>query len=95
MYVRIIRGQTQPGQADALAQQWQQFVLPRMQRASGLRQAYFAVNREANMSVGVSLWESRPDEATLNPLVEEFRAQAGELVAGQPTIEQYEVVVES
>jgi hypothetical protein len=66
-----------------------------MQQATGLRHAYFGINREANLSVGVSLWESRPDEATLNPLVEAFRTQAGELIAGQPTIEQYEVVVES
>ncbi len=95
MYIRIVRGPTQPGQADALAQQWQQLVLPRMQQAPGLRQAYFAVNRETNMSVGVSVWESRPDEATLTPLVEEFRTQVGELITGQPTIEQYEVVVEA
>ncbi len=94
MHIRVIRGQTQPGQAEALSQQWQEFVLPRMQGAPGLRHAYFGINREANMTIGISLWESRPDEATLNPLVEEFRTHVGDLIAGQPTIEQYEVVVE-
>ena len=94
MYIRVVRGHTQPGRADELAERWREFVLPRLQGAPGLRHAYFGVNREANATVGVSVWESPPDEATMNRTVEEFRARVGDLVAGAPTVETYEVLVD-
>ena len=94
MHIRVVRGQTQPGQAEELARRWQEFVLPRLQSAPGLIHAYFGVNREANATVGVSVWESPPDEATMNRTVEEFRARVGDIVAGAPTVEGYEVVAD-
>ena len=94
MHIRVIRGQTQPGRAEELAARWREIVLPRLQQARGLRHAYFGVDREANRTVGVSLWETPPDEAAMNRTVEEFRARAGDLIAGAPTVEMYEVAVE-
>ena len=95
MHIRVIRGQTQPGRADELAEQWREFVLPRLQGAPGLVHAYFGVNREANMTVGVSVWERPPDEAAMDRMVEEFRSRVGDLVPGPPTVEGYEVAVEA
>ena len=77
-----------------MAERWREFVLPRLQAAPGLRHAYFGVDREADRTTGVSVWESPPDEAAMNRTVEEFRAHVGDLVAGAPTVEQYEVVVD-
>ena len=94
MHIRVVRGQAQPGRAEEVAERWREFVLPRLQGAPGLRHAYFGVDREANITVGVSVWESPPDEAAMDRNVEEFRAHVGELVAGAPTVEQYEVVVD-
>ena len=60
MHIRVVRGQSQPGRAREVAEQWREFVLPRLQAAPGLRHAYFGVDPEANMTVGVSVWESPP-----------------------------------
>ena len=94
MHIRVVRGQAQPGRAREVAEQWREFVLPRLRAALGLRHAYFGVDPAADTTVGVSVWESSPDEAAMNRNVEEFRARVGELIAGPPTVEQYEVVVD-
>lgn len=95
MHIRVVRGQAQPGRAEELAERWREFVLPRLQGAPGFRHVYFGIDREADTTVGVTVWESPPDEATMNRNVEEFRARVGDLVAGPPTAEQYEVVVDA
>ena len=95
MYIRVVRGQTQPGRADELAERWREFVLPRLQGAPGLVHAYFGVNREADTTVGVSVWDRPPDEAAMDRVVEEFRSRIGDLVPNPPTVEGYEVAVEA
>ena len=94
MYIRVVRGKTRPGRADELAAQWREFVLPRLQQAPGLVHAYFGVDRGADTTVGVSVWERPPDEAAMNRVVEEFRSRVGELVPEPPTVEGYEVAVD-
>ena len=95
MYMRVVRGQTRPGQAEELSRRWREFVLPRLQGAPGFRHVHFGVDREADATIWVSVWESRPDEADMDRMLEEFRAQVGDLVAGAPTVEEYEVVVDA
>lgn len=92
MYMRVIRGQTQPGQAEELAKRWQEFVLPRLQGAPGLKHAYHGIDREANTTCGVTVWDSRPDEAMMNRNLEEFRARISDILAGPPQVEEYEVL---
>jgi heme-degrading monooxygenase HmoA len=92
MLIRIIRGQTQPGKLDEMAAIWREVIAPRITSVPGLRNAYFTGDRDTNTVVGVSIWESRPDDALLNQGMEELRARAGSIAAGPPTIEEFEVL---
>lgn len=92
MYIRVVRAQTQPGQVEELAQRWKAFLGPRFGSLPGFRHAYFGANREANTTVAVSVWDQRPDPATLEPVVEEFRAHVTDISAGTPVFEEYEML---
>jgi len=95
MYMRIVRAAPNEGQADELARRWEGFVLPQMRQQSGFRHAYFSIDRSANRTAVVSLWDTLPDEAGLAAMVEAFRAQVADIVSGPPEIVDYEVVIEA
>lgn len=92
MLIRIIRGQTQPGKVDEMATIWREVIAPRITGVPGFRNAYFTGDRNKNTVVGVSIWDSRPDDALLTQGMEELRARAGNVAAGPPTIEEFEVL---
>ncbi len=92
MYMRIIHGQTQPGQAEELARRWEEFVLPRLKDAPGLQHAYHGVDQAANTTCGVTVWDSRPDEEMMNRNLEDFRARVSDILAGPPQVEEYDVL---
>jgi len=91
MYIRIVRAQ-QPGQGEELARRWQAFWESRMPSLPGFRHAHFGVNREANTAVAISVWDQRPDPALMEPLGQEFRAQVTDISAGEPVLEEYEML---
>ena len=93
MYIRLVRGQPQPGQLDELARRWKEHVGARFGSLPGFRHAYFVGDREVNRVVGISVWERHPG-AALDEVMTQFRQQAQDLVAGPPTIEDYEVLAE-
>ena len=95
MYIRIVRAQTRPGQVEELARRWQGFIGPRIRATPGFRHAHFGADRAANTTVAVSVWDDRPEEAALEPMVREFRGQVADLAAGAPAIEEYEVLAEA
>src|ERR687897_2233266 len=90
MYVRIVRGQAPPGQVEELAQRWQAFWGVHMPQVPGFRHAHFAAGPETNATVAISVWEQRPDPATMEPLMEQFRALVADISAGPPTLAEYE-----
>jgi heme-degrading monooxygenase HmoA len=94
MYVRIVRGQPQPGQAEELARRWKEYVAPRLGSAPGFRHAYLAVERESNRIAGVSIWDAKPGEA-VDQAMREFRQQVQDITGGPPVIEDYEVLAEA
>ena len=94
MYVRIVRGQPQPGQAEEVARRWKEHLAPRLRGIPGFRAAYFVGDREANMGVGVSIWDDKPGEA-LDQAMREFRQRVQDIAAGPPDIEDYEVLAEA
>lgn len=94
MHLRIVTGQAQPGQADTLAARWRDYFGAQLQSMAGFRHAHFAVDRATNTVVGVSLWDTEPDQARLQEHLDAFRAQAQDLVAGPPQPAVYEVLVE-
>jgi len=94
MYVRIVTGQARPGQVDEAAKRWKEFFGPRAKTAPGLRHSYFGGDRATNRLVGISIWESRPDQAMMDQTTAEFRERLGDIAAGPPTIDEYEVLAE-
>ena len=94
MYVRIVRGQAPPGQVEELAQRWQAFWGSQMPHISGFRHAHFAAGPETNTTISISVWDQRPDAATMEPLMEQFRAQVADISAGPPTFEEYETLAD-
>lgn len=94
MQVRIVRGQVQPGKVDEFAARWEELIPARLREMTGFRHVYLTVNREQNMVAGIQLWDQLPDEAWAAQVVQEFLEQAKGLIAGRPTIEDYEVLVE-
>jgi heme-degrading monooxygenase HmoA len=94
MYVRIVRGQAPPGQVEELARRWQAFWGVQMPQVPGFRHAHFAAGPETNATISISVWEQRPDAATMEPLMEQFREQVADISAGPPVFEEYETLAD-
>ena len=94
MHMRIVSGTFNAGQIDEMAKRWEANVGARLKQQPGFRHAYFVGNREQNTAVGVTLWDTPPDMATMNQIMQQFQGQIGDIVAGAPTAENYEVLVE-
>ena len=93
MYIRIVRGQPQPGQVDEVARRWKEHLGSRLGTIPGFRHAYFLGDREANRVAGISIWESKPG-AALDEAMGQFRQRVQDITAGPPTMEDYEVLAE-
>jgi heme-degrading monooxygenase HmoA len=94
MYVRIVRAQAPPGQIEELARRWEAFWGVQMPQVPGFRHAHFAAGPETNATISISVWEQRPDAATMEPLVEQFREQVADISAGPPVFEEYETLAD-
>jgi hypothetical protein len=92
--IRIIKGQTQPGKVDELAKRWKEFFGPLAKDNRELRHAYLAGDLDGNTALAVTVWEKRPDDATLEHITEQGRERVSDISAGPPTIDLYEVVAE-
>src|SRR3712207_3156679 len=86
--LRLVRAQAQPGQVEAVARRWQDFWGAQMPQIPGFRHAYFAAGREADAIVSISIWERKPDQATMEPLMQQFQAQVRDVSASPPTVEE-------
>ncbi len=94
MYVRIVRGNPQPGQAEEVARRWKEHLAPRLRELPGFRAAYFVGDRAANKGLGVSIWDELPGEA-LDQAMRGFRERVQDISLGPPTIEDLEVLAEA
>ncbi len=94
MYIRIVRGQPRPGQADEAVRRWKEHLAPQLRSIPGFRGAYFIGDREANKVGGVSIWDDNPGEA-VDQAMREFRQRLQDITVGPPTIEDYEVLAEA
>ncbi|MBA2276879.1 MAG: antibiotic biosynthesis monooxygenase [Chloroflexia bacterium] len=94
MYVRIVRGQPQPEQAEELARRWKEYAAPRLNSAPGFRHGYLSVERTTNRVAGVTVWDNKPGEA-VDQTMREFGQQVQDIIAVPPVIEDYEVLAEA
>ena len=63
MYVRIVRGHPNPGQAEELARRWSEHLAPRLKSVPGFHQGYLSVDRATNQIAGVTIWDDMPGAA--------------------------------
>ena len=94
MYIRIVRGQPQPGQVDEVARRWEEHLAPRLRGLPGFRHGYFTGDRAADRVAGVTVWDERPGEAA-DQAMREFRQQVQDITTGPPAVEDYEVLAEA
>ena len=88
-----VREQRLPA-SQVMARRWQTFWSSRMPNIPGFRHAHFATDRGTNATVAVTLWDRRPEATTMEPLVQEFRAQVADISGSWPVIEEYEVLAD-
>ena len=95
MQMRIVKGQTRPGQVEELAKRWKEyFGGDRFKGTPGFHHAHFGIDRATNTTLAVTVWDTLPDESFFQPIMSEFRERVSDLMAGPPTVERYEVEVE-
>lgn len=93
MYIRLVRGQAQPGQVEELARRWETFWSVQMPQVPGFRHAHFGLAQAANTTLSISIWDQRPDPAIMESLMEQFKAQVRDISAAPPVVEEYETLV--
>ena len=94
MYLRIVSAAVQVGQTKEIATRWEANVGARLKQLPGFQHAYFAGNRDTGAVMGVTLWDTPPDEATLLQTMQEFQPKVADIMTGPPTVADYEVLVE-
>ncbi len=94
MYVRIVRAQAPPGQVEELARRWHAFWGAQMPQVPGFRHAHFAAGPETNATISISVWEQRPDLATMEPMMQEFQTHVRDISAAPPVVEEYETLAD-
>src|SRR5215203_6963489 len=94
MYIRIVRSQAPPGQVEEVAPRWQAFWGTQMPQIPGFRHAHFSAGPETNATISISVWEQRPDAATMEPLMEQFRGHIADISADPPAFEEYETLAD-
>lgn len=94
MHMRVIRAQTRPGQVVELAKRWEAFYRPRLQGIPGFRHVHFGGDQETNTIIAVSVWDQLPDSAVVDQAMQAFNEQVRDIAAQQPTVEDFEILVE-
>jgi quinol monooxygenase YgiN len=95
--VRTTRAEVQTGQLDEFVRRWRELAAPRIRETPGLRAFYACANRETNALMSVAVLDDRPDEAAraaFNQTFQRFREQVRDIVAGDPVIEEWEVMAQ-
>jgi len=92
MFVRIVRPQIKPGQAEEAAKRWETFMGPRAKGNPHLQRGYMAANADRTAIVAVTLWDQLPDEAMTSQIQGEIAEQMEGLMTGPPSTEDYEVI---
>ena len=92
MFVRIVRPQINPGQAQEAAKRWESFMAPRAKANPNFQRGYMAVNADGTSVVAVTLWDQLPDEERTKQIQKEIAEQMEGLMTGPPSTEDFEVI---
>ena len=95
MYMRIVRAQPQ-GSADEVAEHWAAFWPDKLRGMPGFRHTHFGIDRATGAIAAVTVFDERPDRATMDRLTGEFQQRLGGLSpAGGPEVTLYEIAGEA
>ncbi|MDP3768567.1 MAG: hypothetical protein Q8S13_11185 [Dehalococcoidia bacterium] len=97
MYIQLTKAKYQAGKLDEARALIQDSIFPAAREQKGFKGAYWAVDRAANVGIGVSLWESKEDVDALEStgFYREQVAKAAALLDGTPEREVYEVAAQA
>ena len=96
MYMRVVRAQPPPGQADEVIRKWEAFWPERLRAQPGFRQAHFGIDRATGAVAGVTVFDEMPDATVLDPLLGEFQATLGASNPAQPPeVTVFEIAAEA
>ncbi len=97
MHARVTTGQIQPGKMNELVSIYRDSILPATKQQQGNRGAFVLTDSNTGKVIAISLWETEADATATgagSAYVQEQFAKLAQAVAGQPTLEQYEVSVQ-
>ncbi len=95
-FTRVTRVEGRPGQLEAGIRTYQEQTLPVLRQQPGFARAYLAVDRQSGKAISFSVWESEEAMRRSEQAIAQQRTQIAEQVgAPVPTVEHYEVVVQS
>ena len=93
MHARVITSQFKPGKTDEAVALWKDSVAPSLKQTKGFKGAYLVGDRKSGKGVAVTLWESEADATAMDTSgqYQKTLAKFGDMFAGTPTREIYEV----
>ena len=96
MYMRIVRAQPPPGQAEEVARRWAEFWPERLKAQPGFTHAHFGIDRGTGAISGVTVFDERPDDVLFERLSREFRDILGQSGPAEPPESSvYEIAAEA
>ena len=94
MFVRIVRPQIKPDQAEEAAKRWEAHLGPKAKNNPNFQRGFFAANADRTAIAAVTLWDQIPDEEMTRQMQAEIAAQMEGLMSGPPTTEDFEVLAQ-
>jgi len=95
MYARAVSIQFQPGKVDEAIRIVQDSIVPAMKGQKGFKGQLLLTQKDTGKAISLNLWETEADLTTFetSPLYKELLGKLGNLLAGPPVGERYEVSV--
>lgn len=93
MYARIITGQLRRDRIDEATHAWRERVAPLLEQQQGFQGLRLYVDQETGKTVVIVHYATEADMAAGQQGFAARVAAIQELLAGQPTVEQYEVAM--
>ena len=98
MHVRAVTIQVQPGKMQEAIDLYKDSVVPAAKSQKGFQGAYLMTDASSGKALGISVWESEADMTageSSGGYYQEQIAKFGNLMAGPPNIDHYDLSVES
>jgi quinol monooxygenase YgiN len=88
---RVVRVEVDPHQIDGIVARYREIARPIHQQATGLRNHYVLVDRQAGRVTMIGVWDSPEALADVAPTLEPARERLWSDFSHMPAVENYEV----